>query len=119
MTFCVDKAFWEQATTDQVYEQVAKDIVHSVLMGVNGTIFAYGQTSPGKTFTMQGQRGSRSASTGTSTTTTGKEQALITTEPHQAAALDETLFPVGHFLELFSHFLAFFSQTFRGAWRSL
>jgi len=28
--------------------------VNSVLMGFNGTIFAYGQTGTGKTFTMEG-----------------------------------------------------------------
>ena len=30
------------------------EIVESVLEGFNGTIFAYGQTSSGKTFTMTG-----------------------------------------------------------------
>jgi len=32
-------------------------LVDSVLIGLNGTIFAYGQTSSGKTFTMQGSGG--------------------------------------------------------------
>lgn len=31
-----------------------KPIIESVLDGFNGTILAYGQTSSGKTFTMQG-----------------------------------------------------------------
>ncbi|CAM9524808.1 unnamed protein product, partial [Chrysoparadoxa australica] len=38
----------------QVYTGVAKDLATSVVKGMNGTIFAYGQTSSGKTFTMQG-----------------------------------------------------------------
>jgi hypothetical protein len=39
-----------------VYEQTARALVDSVLEGFNGTIFAYGQTGTGKTFTMEGIR---------------------------------------------------------------
>ena len=61
--------------TEQIYEQVGSQLVSSVLKGMNGiqgcllytseslsifhgsgTIFAYGQTASGKTFTMQGDR---------------------------------------------------------------
>lgn len=52
--FTFDKTFPEDNTTQSVYDSVAKSIVSSVVMGVNGTIFAYGQTSSGKTYTMQG-----------------------------------------------------------------
>lgn len=52
--FTYDRIFDENSTTQEVYEGVARDIVHSVVRGLNGTIFAYGQTSSGKTFTMQG-----------------------------------------------------------------
>lgn len=38
----------------EVYDIAAKPIIDSVLEGFNGTIFAYGQTSSGKTHTMQG-----------------------------------------------------------------
>ena len=34
--------------------QTAAPIVDAVVDGVNGTIFAYGQTGTGKTFTMEG-----------------------------------------------------------------
>uniref|UniRef100_A0AAQ5YL27 Kinesin-like protein n=1 Tax=Amphiprion ocellaris TaxID=80972 RepID=A0AAQ5YL27_AMPOC len=37
----------------QVYDACAKQIVRDVLGGYNGTIFAYGQTSSGKTHTME------------------------------------------------------------------
>ena len=37
-----------------MYDIAAKPIIDSVLEGFNGTIFAYGQTSSGKTHTMQG-----------------------------------------------------------------
>lgn len=52
--FTFDKVFGEEIDTVQVYDSVAKGIVSSVVNGLNGTIFAYGQTSSGKTFTMQG-----------------------------------------------------------------
>jgi len=52
--FTFDKTFGEDADNVGVYENVAKGIVESVANGLNGTIFAYGQTSSGKTFTMQG-----------------------------------------------------------------
>ncbi|TKS66715.1 Kinesin heavy chain isoform 5C [Collichthys lucidus] len=38
----------------QVYDTCARQIVKDVLGGYNGTIFAYGQTSSGKTHTMEG-----------------------------------------------------------------
>ncbi|KAE8677094.1 Kinesin-like protein NACK1 [Hibiscus syriacus] len=40
--------------TSQVYEEGAKDVALSVLHGINSSIFAYGQTSSGKTYTMRG-----------------------------------------------------------------
>ena len=43
-----------QSTQKEVYDVAAKPIIDSVLEGFNGTIFAYGQTSSGKTHTMQG-----------------------------------------------------------------
>ena len=39
-----------------MYNRVARSIVDNVLEGYNGTIFAYGQTGTGKTFTMEGDR---------------------------------------------------------------
>jgi len=52
--FTYDKTFGEESSTTEVYEKVAQNIVQSVCTGLNGTIFAYGQTSSGKTYTMQG-----------------------------------------------------------------
>ena len=37
-----------------LYDETFRDLVQAVLDGFNGTIFAYGQTGTGKTFTMQG-----------------------------------------------------------------
>ena len=39
-----------------IYDTTSKDIIQSAMDGVNGTIFAYGQTSSGKTFTMRGTK---------------------------------------------------------------
>lgn len=39
---------------ETIYEQCAYSIVENALDGFNGTIFAYGQTGAGKTFTMVG-----------------------------------------------------------------
>lgn len=49
-----DKVFKPNATQEKVYSEAAKSIVADVLAGYNGTIFAYGQTSSGKTHTMEG-----------------------------------------------------------------
>ena len=53
-TFSLDHIFDIDSTQEQIYEVAAKPVVSSVLEGFNGTIFAYGQTSSGKTHTMQG-----------------------------------------------------------------
>ncbi|KAK6115276.1 hypothetical protein DH2020_007545 [Rehmannia glutinosa] len=52
--YTFDRVFRSDASTKQVYEEAAKKIALSVLSGMNSTIFAYGQTSSGKTYTMSG-----------------------------------------------------------------
>ncbi|KAH9249850.1 hypothetical protein BASA81_012341 [Batrachochytrium salamandrivorans] len=52
--YAFDSVFGVQSKTMDLFTQVAEPIVQSSMTGVNGTIFAYGQTSSGKTFTMQG-----------------------------------------------------------------
>uniref|UniRef100_H3D375 Kinesin family member 5A, a n=2 Tax=Tetraodon nigroviridis TaxID=99883 RepID=H3D375_TETNG len=54
-TFSFDRVFPTNTTQEQVYNTCAKQIVKDVLCGYNGTIFAYGQTSSGKTHTMEGK----------------------------------------------------------------
>ena len=41
-------------TQEKVFTSVAKDVIDSCFEGYNGTIFAYGQTASGKTFTITG-----------------------------------------------------------------
>lgn len=52
--YVFDRVFPTNSTQEQVYNTCAKQIVKDVLGGYNGTIFAYGQTSSGKTHTMEG-----------------------------------------------------------------
>ena len=52
--FTFDRIFDIDSTQDEVYAISALPAVESVLSGYNSTIFAYGQTGTGKTFTMEG-----------------------------------------------------------------
>ena len=54
--FTFDTVFAPEVKQVDVYNRVARPIVNNVLEGYNGTIFAYGQTGTGKTFTMEGDR---------------------------------------------------------------
>ncbi|KAL0376191.1 UNVERIFIED_CONTAM: Kinesin-like protein KIN-7C [Sesamum calycinum] len=49
-----DRVFRGDCRTREVYDEGIKDIVLSVVGGINSTVFAYGQTSSGKTYTMNG-----------------------------------------------------------------
>ncbi|KHN45902.1 Kinesin-related protein 11 [Glycine soja] len=53
-TYAFDRVFGEKCNTKQVYEQGIKEVALSVVRGINSSIFAYGQTSSGKTHTMSG-----------------------------------------------------------------
>ncbi|XP_054820840.1 kinesin-like protein KIN-7B isoform X2 [Prosopis cineraria] len=52
--YTFDKVFAPASSTQKVYEHGARDVALSVVSGINATIFAYGQTSSGKTYTMRG-----------------------------------------------------------------
>lgn len=52
--FFFDGAFECSSTTECIYNEVACPLIDGVTEGYNGTIFAYGQTGCGKSFTMQG-----------------------------------------------------------------
>ncbi|KAK6101470.1 Kinesin motor domain family protein [Brugia pahangi] len=52
--YVFDKVFKPTSTQEEVYMGAAYHIVQDVLSGYNGTVFAYGQTSSGKTHTMEG-----------------------------------------------------------------
>ena len=53
--FNFDRIFPPSSTQNDIYDFGVKGIIDSVLDGYNGTVLAYGQTSSGKTYTMQGE----------------------------------------------------------------
>ncbi|GAA0172516.1 microtubule binding motor protein [Lithospermum erythrorhizon] len=53
-TFVFDKVFGPNSQQKDLYDQSLWPIVFEVLEGFNCTIFAYGQTGTGKTYTMEG-----------------------------------------------------------------
>ena len=53
--FIFDRIFPPSSTQQDIYDFGVKGIIDSVLDGYNGTVLAYGQTSSGKTYTMQGE----------------------------------------------------------------
>ncbi|KAL4284852.1 hypothetical protein GQ457_16G015530 [Hibiscus cannabinus] len=54
ISYAFDYVFDETCSNAKVYELLTKDVIHAAVDGFNGTAFAYGQTSSGKTFTMNG-----------------------------------------------------------------
>ena len=54
--YTFDKVFGPQSNQLDVYKHVAAPLIKEVLDGYNCTVFAYGQTGTGKTYTMEGER---------------------------------------------------------------
>lgn len=52
--FTLDRVFNPEITQQVFYEDVIQETLIEVLKGFNGTVFAYGQSGSGKTFTMYG-----------------------------------------------------------------
>lgn len=52
--FTFDAVYDWNSSQQDLYEETVRPLVSSVLDGFNGTIFAYGQTGTGKTYTMEG-----------------------------------------------------------------
>lgn len=55
-SFTYDHCFSEGTNNQLIYEKTVRNLVSSSLMGINATVFMYGQTGAGKTYTMLGQR---------------------------------------------------------------
>ncbi len=53
-TFTFDAVYDSNSKQRDLYDESVRPLIDSVLAGFNGTIFAYGQTGTGKTYTMQG-----------------------------------------------------------------
>ncbi|XP_026528415.1 centromere-associated protein E [Notechis scutatus] len=55
-SFVFDRVFHSNNSTKEVYQGVTASIIKSAVQGYNGTIFAYGQTASGKTYTILGTK---------------------------------------------------------------
>ncbi|KAK6476001.1 kinesin-like protein KIF19 isoform X1 [Huso huso] len=53
-TFMFDMAFDHSSTQEEVYVATTKNLIAGVVSGYNATVFAYGPTGAGKTYTMLG-----------------------------------------------------------------
>lgn len=53
-TFTFDAVYDWNSKQHELYDEMVRPLVESVLNGFNATIFAYGQTGTGKTYTMEG-----------------------------------------------------------------
>ncbi|WCJ34056.1 Kinesin-like protein KIN-7K chloroplastic [Euphorbia peplus] len=56
IAYAYDRVFGPTTTTRHVYDVAAQHVVGGAMEGINGTIFAYGVTSSGKTHTMHGDQ---------------------------------------------------------------
>jgi centromeric protein E len=54
ISYTLDQVYGSLATTAELYQQSVQPVVRSALEGYHGSVFAYGQTSTGKTYTMTG-----------------------------------------------------------------
>lgn len=53
-SYTFDRVFGETTVTPEIFTEICLPIIDGSVKGFNGTVFAYGQSSSGKTFTMSG-----------------------------------------------------------------
>ncbi|KAJ2808333.1 Kinesin- motor protein [Coemansia guatemalensis] len=85
-SFHFDGVFGPKATQENVYDKVVSPILHEVMQGYNCTIFAYGQTGTGKTYTMEGDLENGPSSVGS--TPIASRIPKSTVEPTSAVGTD-------------------------------
>lgn len=54
--FKFDHVFHPDASNEQVYQDVVQNLIHQLMDGYNATVFAYGMTGSGKTYSMSGTK---------------------------------------------------------------
>ncbi|XP_020600098.1 kinesin-like protein KIN-7K, chloroplastic isoform X2 [Phalaenopsis equestris] len=54
--YAFDRVFGPSTTSQVIYDVAARPVVKAAMEGINGTVFAYGVTSSGKTHTMHGDQ---------------------------------------------------------------
>lgn len=60
-TFTFDAVYDWNSTQQDLFDETVRPLIESVLNGFNATIFAYGQTGTGKTYTMEGCKSAAAA----------------------------------------------------------
>ena len=75
--FTFDYVASEETSQSEIFSQCGKEICDSVLEGYNGTIFVYGQTGAGKTYTLLGPKFTQSNNFNTSENTPLQTSPLI------------------------------------------
>ncbi|XP_068210471.1 uncharacterized protein [Palaemon carinicauda] len=53
--FIFERIYNETSTNEEIFDETTKDIIDTILAGYNCSVFAYGATGAGKTFTMLGK----------------------------------------------------------------
>ncbi len=53
-TYTFDRVFDDKSKQKDIYKTVVHPMIDQVMQGYNCTVFAYGQTGTGKTYTMEG-----------------------------------------------------------------
>ncbi len=53
----IDRVYDGKTSTQAIFDESVKSLVNSALSGMNATVFAYGQTASGKTYTVRGREG--------------------------------------------------------------
>merc|ERR1712196_625888 len=89
-----DLAFDEKQSNYDIFKSIGKPLVHRcVEMESSGTLFAYGQTGAGKTFSVAGSAGFIDVSKGLNNKVTGTKKGLSETRvtAKNAAAVTETI----------------------------
>ena len=104
-----DRAFADDGTQSDVYEQTTQSSIKTVLRGENVTVFAYGATGAGKTYTMFGDE-----SAGGSKQLFGSRRGII---PRAIADLFRQIKalkrPKGHQLRVVMSYLEIYNETIR------
>ncbi|KAJ2676029.1 hypothetical protein IWW42_000698 [Coemansia sp. RSA 1085] len=98
-----DGVFGPKATQENVYDKVVSPILNEVMQGYNCTLFAYGQTGTGKTYTMEGDLENNAPSTSIAPTPTrlasGQDLLNTTRLSPQAGMIPRTLYNLFYALD--------------------
>ena len=53
-SFAFNKVYWKETKQEKIFMEIAQPLIDHAIEGYNATLFAYGQTSSGKTYTLSG-----------------------------------------------------------------